>query len=606
MGSNASVLVAATLNSETVNYADGGNADHVRGTPVYNTLAFSRNGFTSATNERLAYATGSHTPAGGTLFCRFRTNQAFADTLNTEYYLLYLGVRDDDTNYNNHATIADRVSVLLHYTDAQSFDGIEVIIRKGASLKRLTVPDLDFDNDSVHSVAVTWRLDADEGDGVLAIYLDGRLVQGTTYTSANEPTVDTLWVGNANTVGNRPSLCDVGDVLYVTEQLQTAAIEALHGAALDVGCVDDTTIYQPAWVMNGYSRTSLEVCVKEYDQSTGRWWGHTTGSSGVLLYSVDPTAAAASWGTFADLGAAIKAVFVIGSNIYVGLEGSLKRSDKTAASFSEVLAMSGSDSRVVNGWNHTTYTTGGTTHIVVCEYENMPGANNANRVLHSTDGSNWDEVKALTGSEEHFHAVAYDPATGRLWATTGDTSEGIYYSDDHGENWSIAVNTATNASAAIVQAILPVFRSDETRVVFASDSVSARCQLHVFDSDNPHAFAAIGAEMSLCAPMTGLYAANVYALSKVGIRKLLWYANHEGNNPGRNSSIWVSPDFGRTVMLAEDLTSTQLNEPHKAIAHGNAVFIGDNKIVMPTFTKDGAPLEGSARRRRRAICGGAA
>lgn len=571
MGSNTSVKVAAKLDGDVINAVDGSTAT-VRGTAQYNTLTGSQTGFTSATNERAAFALDPHTPTEGTLFCRFRTNQAFSGaTLDIDHYLMVLAKAS--------SAIDHQFRLPLAYVTADGHDGIEATVRNPTTTTRAVVGDLDLADDTIYSAALTWSKDA-AGNVAMATYLNGRMVRGQdAITTADLPTdLDTLYIGNTWTAGNRPSDCDVGDVLYADEPFSCRAILKMHNEGLDLNCVNDRSIYQAEYQIQGYSRVEGSVIVKEYDTAAGRLWGHTASDRDILLYSDDD---GDSWSTFHDFGAdKINAVFVIGSNIFVHNNGALKRSSKTTASFSSILTTTG-DSMILNGWGHTTYGS----NLVVCEYETQP-ATEINRVMWSgDDGDSWTERKTITGNEEHYHNVAYDPYNGDLYATSGDTDQSIYRSTDNGATWTPLITSGSGppqSEEQVIQAIFP----DANTILFGSDAHTSRALLGRYDKNaDVTDWDAISKRWSRVGPQAKRGLGNVFQLYK-SWNGTLWILTNWENNTGHASRLYLSPDDGQTLVLAEEVFEDDLitSDHHRAVETNELIYIGAHRFTKTCVT----------------------
>lgn len=138
--------------------------------------------------------------------------------------------------------------------------------------------------------------------------------------------------------------------------------------------------------------------------------------------------------------------------------------NKSAATFSEVLTLSGSNIYVHNSWGLSVHEN----IVLVAEYGSKAANANARYVYLSEDyGKTWRTILDIGGTvETHVHGVAYDPWWGRIWVSRGDATDAILYSDDKGETWATVTDYVASTVKNQVTTIIPMAEC----VLFLSDS----------------------------------------------------------------------------------------------------------------------------------------
>jgi len=77
---------------------------------------------------------------------------------------------------------------------------------------------------------------------------------------------------------------------------------------------------------------------------------------------------------------------------------------------------------------------------------------------------------------------------------------------------------------------------------------------------------------------------NVYALGKTDNQWIWWYGNFESVN-SRHSSLFISIDEGKRPILLEDLYFNKIDYGYSFYQLGNFLFIGSNRIHIPSISE---------------------
>ena len=133
------------------------------------------------------------------------------------------------------------------------------------------MPNLSFDADQVHSLAVVWNYVEEQGLGNLAVYVDGLIERATTFEAKYIPqNAGKLCIGNRLSLGSHANVV-IESAVYVTNALDTSGIAKLHSAPIDPSALIDRSIYRKVYYPIGYHREVGDVIVFNYHNDV--LWG---------------------------------------------------------------------------------------------------------------------------------------------------------------------------------------------------------------------------------------------------------------------------------------------------------------------------------------------
>ncbi|TYS46765.1 WD40/YVTN/BNR-like repeat-containing protein [Bacillus infantis] len=541
--------VLAPLSENACNYV--GQNGIITGSPTYEDVLFYKGMKFDAGQLLEIPVAESSSLKSGTVFMRFKTLQKFDDSLNMEYKLFNL--------YDSNGSTA--VSAQLHYLDAQGYNGVEVIIRNGSDLKRLTVNNLEFENDTVYSMAVTWNYDGN-GDGNISFYIDGLIERSTTFSSIYVPIdADKILIGN-QTALNRPAQCVIESVFITFDKLDTSGILKLHRSPINMETIFNSSVYKQRFNVVGYKRELQGTVVLNYHK--GILYGINGSVRNKLLISSDE---GKTWTEYYDFttGYRIYSVDFVGSDIYVGVEEEatdifeLRKGSIDSPVFTEVLTFN-KGFLMANGYNFDSYNG----NIVVSEYGSGDGVNLA-RVFLSTDGGNsFNVIKTLPPDSRHVHSSKFDPFTGYLWITWGDNIEGTEYSPDMGVTWIMVTDKSYHQNMPIA--------FTENAVLLGSDTITGGTHIRIYEKNKQ--------TIRMLSNPTSKYLQNVYAIN-TDSSGYLWWFGHKEYQTNVSSALFISPDFGSTPLLLEDIGDELIDSPYKFIETKDFIYLGNSKITKP-------------------------
>jgi hypothetical protein len=547
-----SIKVLAPLNESTRNYA--GEDGVTEGQLDYEDCLFYK-GVKFDAGQKVEFPiTHTGDVKSGTVFLRFKTLQKFDSSLNGIYRLFEVFDVDGIPS----------VSANLHYQDSLAYNGIEIRLRRGGNVYQLVLNNMEFQNNTVYTLAVVWDFKDGEGNGNVAGYINGLIQKASTFPSTFIPKASAkLLVGNLVS-GTEPAQCIIESVFFATEKIETSGILKLHRSPLYLEAIYNKEVYKPQYKVIGYKREVQDIVVLNYDETTETMWGMHKDNRAILLKSTDE---GQNWHTFADFSTSntviISLVEICGDNLFVGVRdgniATLRKSPKDTASFTTVLTFN-NGRYPIGGWNFDEFNG----NIIVSEY----GAYGTDaRLFLSTDGGNtFSVIRTLSSStgDRHFHQSKFDPYTGYIWITTGDSVEETEYSTDLGKTWNVVTNNSNHQSTTIS------FTKDA--VIFGSDSVAGGTVLRIY---NKHT-----GEYKLLGNPTFKYLNHVYAMDIDDRGYLWWFGNREAM-PGVVSTICISPDLGATPLLVEDLGTEIIHAPYRFVKTKYGYYLGNSKISQP-------------------------
>jgi len=602
---NPNLLVWASLDGNIKNHVTGVDGTFREGVLTYAPAVFHQGvHFRSGQADRIAFPVPSAAYPQGTLFVRFRCKRAWAHDIATNLTYNFLLLGPDGTSSTNY------VRVILDYTSAVGMYGASYGTRgtagTAAALLGSSVSTdwaLILDDESTHSLAFVWHWNATDGEGRLLAYIDGEFVHGIPLSGADRlpATADTLWVGNSDQAGNRPAECVFEDVWFSTDRLREGAIRKMHDYPIDPRCLDDASIYDTLPTVANYAREVMDYYFMAHDPKTLRLWGVSKADAKVIGYSEDGGTTWTQIHTFA-VGAGITALIIAGDHIIAcnATDSKLYRSATAAANFAEVLAMS-SGVKLNAGWNHTRRAPTGT--IVIGEYKS-PNPDIDPKVYKSVDdGATWSTVHTFdrVGDDmDHVHSVAYDPYTGRLWLTYGDSTEGIWYSDNDGTDWTVLMDRTKHVWSDYWNCLMPCFTGDA--VLFGYDGGQFPIRAVRIEKIAPNAHSPAG-HAWLVPSVSGTcrtpfpYDRGYCFANGVDRDGRVWGLVTYAGVDVAESGVFVSFDGGRTFVLAEGLGQTLYPHGYYIFdpGYGPWIYVGDQRIKQAVVDGTIYPDAGDVR-----------
>lgn len=501
-------------------------------------------------------ATSGYTHQGA-VSVRIKPLQNFNDTLNAYYQLLTLV-----SPYGN------ALDVKFNYLDNPGYNGIEVSITSDTATKLIVANKLRFDKNKPYTIGVEWYSNIALGTGYISIYVNGVNVKTVIMPNDVVPiNIYEMRVGNLSTL-DKPAMCAFEAIFYNEETIGVTGHLELHRKSLKLESLTDGYAYKPEYEVVGYKREQHDVIVLNYFD--GKTWGIRQNELAKLLVSYDD---GITWSMYHDFTVSgqdsrVQIVELYKNYLFVfireGEKGYLKRSTYGAKSFSNVLQMA--DGRFpANGWNWSTFGN----NIAISEY-GQNAEQYARLWVSSGDGAvdTWSLKKTLGANTHHFHACQFDPYTGYLWQVYGDGIGGIEYSPDLGNTWVVVDNLLENKGTPLT------FTKDA--VIVASDYYSGGAQLRIYNKYT--------GQYSRLAPQPERYLNHVYGIHLDTQEYLWWFGNRE-EMPGKVGTFHISPDYGATHILLEDIGNLVIPYPLRFVQAGKNFYFGNQKITRPIIKK---------------------
>lgn len=412
-----------------INVIDGREGIN-RGEPSIMLFDDGTSGILFDTNERLVFPIKQHTKNDlrcGYMSCDVKTNRRFADGVATStYHLVALHAQNDILDIVS----ANEIGLKLRYEGGTT--GI-VIYHRGTTEVYRALNSYVLEEGEEINLGLSWETHAEDDSQVnVKLWLNGYCILDNGLQSFTDwpQTARYVTVGNANTAGDRPAQCSIKNVCVMTSWKPNGRdIKNIAKGTYDFDALPPASeISKPA-----VTQTLIDAFVMHFDRQ-GYLWGASASDQTKLVRTSD-LSGQGGWTEIATFAGNIRDVATNDNFVFVSYPGSVQRSAKTSVgTFTEIqeTVVSATNAASVPGWGLDAHGT----KVVIAEYITPFPADGCRLMVSDDNGDTFTTLLTHdnTGgvANSHWHAAAYDPYTGWLWANWGDETEGILWSADNG------------------------------------------------------------------------------------------------------------------------------------------------------------------------------